>query len=132
VNGFELRLDDGSFIKARLVVVAVGVERFEHIPGKLRRLSEQVSHSYNHRDLSIFAGRRIAVIGVGASAIDIAGLMRDHDVDVELICRAERLDFGSPPRPDDPSLRENLRNPSSGSGPGWRSRCARTRRFCST
>ena len=121
-NGFALRLDDGSLIMAQRVVVAVGVERFKDIPEKLRRLGEQVSHSYDHRDLSIFAGRRIAVVGAGASAIDIAGLMRDHEADVELICRADRLGFGSPPSPDDPSFWDSLRNPSSGIGPGWRSR----------
>ena len=107
---------------ARRVVVAVGVGRFKNIPEKLRRLGEQVSHSYDHRDLSIFTGRRIAVVGAGASAIDVAGLMRDHGVDVELICRAEQLGFGGPRRPDDPSLWESLRNPTSGIGPGWRSR----------
>jgi putative flavoprotein involved in K+ transport len=121
-NGFALRLDDGSLIMARRVVVAVGVERFKHIPEELARLGKQVSHSYEHRDLSVFTGRRIAVVGAGASAIDIAGLMRDHNADVELICRADHLDFGGPRRPDDPPLWENLRNPSSGIGPGWRSR----------
>ena len=35
-DGFVLRLDDGSLITARRVVVAVGVERFKHIPAKLR------------------------------------------------------------------------------------------------
>ena len=35
-NGFALRLDDGSLIMARRVVVAVGVERFKHVPEKLR------------------------------------------------------------------------------------------------
>jgi cation diffusion facilitator CzcD-associated flavoprotein CzcO len=121
-NGFALRLDDDSLIMARRVVVAVGVERFKHIPEKLWRLGEQVSHSYEHRDLSVFGGRRIAVIGAGASAIDIAALMADHEADVELICRADRLGFGSPPSPDDPSFWESLRNPSSGLGPGWPSR----------
>jgi thioredoxin reductase len=121
-DGFELRLDDDCLIKARRVVVAVGIERFKHIPGTLHRLGEQVSHSYDHRDLSTFTGRRIAVVGAGASAIDIAGLMRDHDADVELICRIDRLSFGGPPRPNDPSFWESLRNPSSGLGPGWRSR----------
>ena len=121
-NGFALRLDDGSLIMARRVVVAVGVERFKDIPEKLRRLGEQVSHSYDHRDLSIFTGRRIAVVGAGASAIDIAGLMRDREADVELICRADRLGFGGPPSPNDPSFWESLRNPSSGLGPGWPSR----------
>jgi thioredoxin reductase len=121
-NSFALRLDDGSLIMAPRVVVAVGVERFKHIPEKLARLGEQVSHSYDHRDLSVFTGRRIAVVGGGASAIDIAGLMRDHEADVELICRADRLGFGGPRRPDDPPLWERLRNPTTGIGPGWRSR----------
>jgi Pyridine nucleotide-disulphide oxidoreductase len=121
-SGFELRLDDGSLVMARRIVVAVGVGRFKNIPEKLRRLGDQVSHSYDHRDLSVFTGRRIAVVGAGASAIDIAGLMRDHDADVELICRADRLGFGGPRRENDPSLWESLRNPSSGIGPGWPSR----------
>jgi len=121
-DGFSLSLDDGSIIMARRVVVAVGVGRFKNIPEKLRRLGDQVSHSYDHRDLSVFTGRRIAVVGAGASAIDIAGLMRDRDADVELICRADRLGFGGPRRLNDPSLWESLRNPSSGIGPGWRSR----------
>ncbi len=103
-NGFALRLDDGSLIMARRVVVAVGVGRFKNIPEKLRGLGEQVSHSYDHHDLSVFTGRRIAVVGAGASAIDIAGLMRDHDADVELICRADHLNFGGPRRLNDPSL----------------------------
>jgi hypothetical protein len=121
-DAFALRLDDGSLITARRVVVAVGIERFKYIPEKFRRLGAQVSHSYDHRDLSVFAGRRIAVVGAGASAIDIAGLMRDHGAHVELICRADRLGFGSPPSPDGPSFWESVRNPSSGLGPGWRSR----------
>jgi hypothetical protein len=121
-NWFALRLNDGSGILARRVVVAVGVGRFKNIPEKLSRLGEQVSHSYDHRDLSEFTGRRIAVVGAGASAVDIAGLARDHDADVELICRANRLTFGGPRRENDPSLRESLRNPSSGIGPGWPSR----------
>ncbi len=121
-NDFELRLDDGSLIIARRVVVAVGVGPFKNIPEKLRRLNDQVSHTYDHHELSIFAGRRIAVVGAGASAIDIAGLMRDHDADVELICRADRLGFGGPRRLDEPPFWERLRNPTTGIGPGWRSR----------
>jgi thioredoxin reductase len=121
-NGFALRLDDGSLIMAQRVVVAVGVGPFKNIPDKLRGLGEQVSHSYDHRDLSAFTGRRIAVVGAGASAIDIAGLMRDHDAAVELICRADSLAFGGPRRENDPSLWESLVKPNSGIGPGWRSR----------
>jgi thioredoxin reductase len=119
---FRLCLEDGSVITARRVIIAVGVGRFKNIPKQFRRLGHSVSHSYDHRDLSVFAGRRIAVVGAGASAIDIAGLARDHDADVELICRASHIAFGGPRRENDASAWESLRNPSSGIGPGWPSR----------
>ena len=81
-----------------------------------------VSHSYDHRDLDRFAGQRVAVIGAGSSAIDLAGLLRDHACDVRLICRADALKFGSAPSGRPRSAWRRLRHPASGLGPGWRFR----------
>jgi thioredoxin reductase len=122
-DGFALGLDDGAIIRARRVVAAVGVGRFRFIPAALTGLPEIcLSHSYDHHDLTLFAGRRVAVIGGGASAIDLAGLLNERGCEVRLICRREALKFGSPPQTRERSLWQRLRHPRSGLGPGLRSR----------
>lgn len=75
-DGFALGLDDGAIIRARTIVVAVGVGRFRFLPAALAGLpAKYLSHSYDHHDLAFLAGRRVAVIGGGASAIDLASLL---------------------------------------------------------
>jgi thioredoxin reductase len=121
-NSFLLDLEDGSKVRARRVVVATGIGHFRYIPPPLDSLStEYVSHSYDHHDLSSLVGRRIAVIGSGASAIDTAGLLAERGCQVQLICRSERLVFASPP-PATRSLWTRFMYPHSGLGPGLRSR----------
>ena len=54
-EGFLLRLDDGEEVKARRVVLAVGITHFEHVPENLAQLPPQLlSHSYRHHDLTSF------------------------------------------------------------------------------
>ena len=51
-DGFALRLDDGEVVKARRVVLAVGITHFEYVPENLAQLpAEFLSHSYRHHDL---------------------------------------------------------------------------------
>ena len=122
-DGFVLVLEDGAVYCARRVVIAVGVGDFLYVPPELTGLpAERVSHSYEHHDLTELATRRVAVIGAGASAIDLAGLLRDAGGDVQLICRRGALRFGGPPGSAQRSLWSRLRHPPSGLGPGWRSR----------
>ncbi len=50
-DGFQLRLDDGEEVKARRVVLAVGITHFEHVPTNLTHLPVQlVSHINRHHD----------------------------------------------------------------------------------
>jgi Pyridine nucleotide-disulphide oxidoreductase len=122
-GGFSLKCEDGEVVSARRVVVAAGIGQFRFLPAALSGLDPKyVSHSYEHHDVAVFSGRRVAVIGAGASAIDLAGLMRDQGCDVQLICRADVLKFGSAPSNRSRSSWQRLRHPSSGLGPGWRSR----------
>jgi len=122
-GNFVLELNDGACIRARRVVVAVGVERFRYIPAPLDRLpAEFVSHSYDHHNLDPFAGRRVAVVGAGASAIDLAGLLNERGCEVQLICRSDKLKFASPPAAAERALWQRMKHPRSGLGPGWRSR----------
>ena len=123
-DGFQLRLEDGEEIKARRVVLAVGITHFAHLPENLAHLPPEVfSHSYQHHDLARFKGRSVVVLGAGSSAIDLAGLLRDADADVQLVARASSLRFHTGPRAGKQrSLWQRLRHPDSGLGPGLRSR----------
>jgi thioredoxin reductase len=123
-DGFLLRLDSGEEFKAKRVVLAIGITHFEHVPENLAHLpSEFISHSYRHHDLSPFKGRSVVVLGAGSSAIDMAGLLRDADADVQLVARATSLKFHTKPESGKRrSFWQRLRHPDSGLGPGMRSR----------
>jgi cation diffusion facilitator CzcD-associated flavoprotein CzcO len=114
---FELVLEDGEKVFARRVIVAVGIAYFANVPAVLAGLRpELVSHSSAHGDLTGFRDRHIAVVGAGASAIDIAGLLHAAGASVDLIARVSSIRFQDPPRPR--SWTEKLRNPRTGIGSG--------------
>jgi thioredoxin reductase len=118
-DGFRLELDDGEIVFASTVVVAVGLTYFQWIPEQLRGLGPFVSHSAAHYDLDGFRGRQVAVIGGGASAVDLAGLLNEAGAHVQLFVRGNRLEIhkeGSSSR----SLLDRVNAPFSGIGPGWR------------
>lgn len=121
-EGFAFCLENGTTVRAGRIVAATGIGHFRYIPPPLSALTAKlVSHSYDHRDLGRFAGRRVAVIGGGASAIDMAALLKRQECDVTLICRREKLVFANPP-PSKRSLWQRIRHPRSGIGPGLKSR----------
>jgi len=122
-EGFALHLDDGEVVPATLVVVATGVTHLERVPAELADLpAELATHSSAHHDLEQFAGRDVTVVGAGSSAIDIATLLHEAGADTHLIARGDHLRFSSPPGPGPRSRWQRLRHPSSGLGPGLRSR----------
>lgn len=122
-RGFQLTLNDGEMIEARRVILAVGITHFHHVPANLSHLgSDFVTHSYWHQDLEQFRGRSVVVLGGGASATDLAGLLRDVNADVHLVARQSELKFHGKPQIGKPrSLWQRIRSPQSGLGPGWRS-----------
>ena len=123
---FQLHLGNGENASARRVVVAVGVGPFRYVPEMLNALPHPfVSHSFDHHDLSVFSEARVAVIGGGASAIDLAGLLHERGCDVVLVGRRANLKFsrsGGPRSSGMDSMWRRIRHPSSGLGPGLRSR----------
>jgi thioredoxin reductase len=123
-EGFLLRLEGGESVEARRVILAVGISHFENIPENLAHLPQEfLTHSYRHENLESFRGKSVAVIGAGASAIDLAGLLRDAGADVQLVGRRTELKFHTAPKDAKPSTWwSRLRHPSSGLGPGLRSR----------
>jgi Pyridine nucleotide-disulphide oxidoreductase len=122
--GFLLRLDNGEEVRARRVVLAVGITHFKYVPPVFAGLGpEYVSHTFEHHDLEPFRGRSIAVVGAGASAIELAGLLREAGAKSQLIARRKELHFHKPPTVGKPRpLWERIRNPQSGLGPGIKSR----------
>jgi thioredoxin reductase len=115
--GFELRLDDGESMSARKVIMAVGIAQFAHVPEILSAIpTDLVSHSSSHSDLQGFRGRRIAVVGAGASALDLAALLHQVGTSVQVIVRRSGIRFHNPPEPR--SLQDRIFNPMTGIGMG--------------
>jgi thioredoxin reductase len=121
-QGFELVMETGEIVRARRVVVATGIMNFAHLPPLLAALpSESVTHSSRHHDLLQFKGRRVAILGAGASALDVAVLLQRVGALTQLFARGPAIDFNAPPREPRPLL-ERLKSPRSGLGTGWKSR----------
>jgi thioredoxin reductase len=79
-----------------------------------------MTHTSEHNDLGAFRGRKIAVLGAGASAADVAGLLHEAGAEVHLIVRGSMIPFHEKMRLPR-TLYDRLRYPSSTIGPGWRS-----------
>jgi thioredoxin reductase len=119
---FELTTAAGELVRARQVVVAAGIVNFAYLPPVLAPLPDSmVTHSSQHSDLTGFKGRTVAVLGAGASAVDIAALLLQAGAEVELIARRQAIQFHDPPNEPRPLL-QRLKSPRSGLGVGWRSR----------
>ncbi len=121
-GGFTVETAAGEFFEAKKVIMAVGIAPFPYLPPALSGLPvEYVTHSSEHHDLEEFSGRSVAVVGSGASAVDMAALLHRAGAQVHLVARREKLAFheqGKEPR----TLLEQIRKPRSGLGVSWRSR----------
>lgn len=85
---FCLRISDGREVEARRVVVATGLTGFPYVPAFAHGLPEQLcSHTLSLQQPSAFAGRSVAVIGAGQSALESAALLSEAGAAVEVIAR---------------------------------------------
>ena len=121
-DGFLLEAEDGQRLAPTTVVLAVGISHFEHIPVVLRELPPSLAtHSSEHSSLERFSGKRVVVLGAGASAVDLAVLLHEAGAQVDLVARGASIAFhlqgAGEPRP----LLQRMRSPRSGLGTGWRS-----------
>lgn len=92
--GFALLLDDGETLEVSHVVVATGTAPFANRPEPFASLpAPLVSHSSDHETLASFAGRRVAVIGAGQSALESAALLSEAGAAVEVLVRAEQINW---------------------------------------
>ncbi|MFE5907703.1 FAD-dependent oxidoreductase [Streptomyces wedmorensis] len=123
-GGFGVTLDSGEEITAAAVVMASGLAPYAYRPPDLSPLfpAGLASHACDHADLSRFAGRRVAVVGAGQSALESAALLHESGARPTVIARTSSLLFGTPPRTDLPEDRPRatrLVKPASPLGPGW-------------
>lgn len=99
-KGFRLSLEDGDSLSAQRVVIATGIASYVRRPPQFNGLPPSlVSHSSEHCDLRPFAGKRVAVVGGGQSALESAALLREAGAEVEVLVRApivHWLRHGSP------------------------------------
>jgi cation diffusion facilitator CzcD-associated flavoprotein CzcO len=124
-EGFRLTLDTGEHLSASRVVLAVGITHYAWLPESLQGVAPpHLVHSAQVPRPSEYAGREVAVVGSGASAIDVAGLLHEAGARVTLVSRRAALCFHTPPDGASRSLARRLRAPGSGIGPGWLSRLA--------
>lgn len=125
-GAFSVLLEGGEEVAAASVVVATGLSRVAFIAPELAGLrgagsgtSPLVSHSAEHRDLSRLAGKRVALVGAGQSALENAAILHEHGAHVEVFVRGSRVRFADPPPAVAVQGRGNLLKPESPLGPGW-------------
>ncbi|MBZ5634687.1 MAG: NAD(P)-binding domain-containing protein [Acidobacteriia bacterium] len=119
--GFKICLDNGEVVAAKKVVIAVGLSYFAQVPSRLSALSEEfVTHSRKHNTVDRFKGREVAVVGAGASALDLAAILHQNGASVQVIARKPEIRFQGAPRLPRPLLKR-FRAPMTTIGPGWQS-----------
>jgi cation diffusion facilitator CzcD-associated flavoprotein CzcO len=118
-DGFDLQLENGERFRAKKVVVATGLEHTVFVPPALAQLPPALgSHSSEHRDLTGFQGKTVAVIGAGQSSLETAALLTEAGATVRVIVRKPALQWNVPPRLGTLNSFRRLRYPVSGLGEG--------------
>ncbi|MFI6515343.1 NAD(P)-binding domain-containing protein [Spirillospora sp. NPDC050679] len=121
IEGFRATLATGERIRARSVVIAIGVGAFAYTPSELASLpAGLLSHASDHRDLTRFTGADVVVVGAGQSALETAVLLADAGARPHVVTRTPRLAWNARPEPDPSLAGRLLRGPQSGLGRGWR------------
>jgi FAD-dependent urate hydroxylase len=117
---FELTLANTEQVRARKVVVAIGVEAFAHVPEPLSALPAAVcTHSSAHTDLATFKDQDVIVVGAGQSALETAALLHEKGANTTLVARKDKIRWNGVPLALDRPLLQRLREPESGLGSGW-------------
>lgn len=116
---FAVTLTDGRVVVCNAVVVATGLRNFAHVPALYSRLpAGLMSHSFEHSSFERFAGKSVAVVGGGQSAVEYSALLNEAGASVHLIARRPIRWL----EPDTDHLRtwvDQLWAPRAGIAPGW-------------
>ncbi len=118
-HGFGVAFAQTQSLTARNVVVATGVLPHAHIPAELAGLpSDLLSHSADHRNLDVFSGRDVAVVGAGQSALETAALLHEAGANATLIVRGPKVAWVDP-NPERISALGHIRRPTTKLCEGW-------------
>jgi len=118
-NRFAVTLVDGRVVVSPAVVIATGLRHFAHVPQRYAHLpAGLVSHTFEHSSFKGLAGKSVAVIGGGQSAVECSALLHEAGAAVHLIARRPIRWL----EPDTDHVRtwvDQLRAPRAGIAPGW-------------
>ncbi len=118
-HGFRVSFADADPVTARQVVVATGVLPYAVFPPELEGLpSELVTHTRDHHLLTQFAGRRVAVVGGGQSALETAALLHEAGAHVQIVMRRDAPNWLEP-NPEHIRGLGHLRRPTNKLCEGW-------------
>ena len=125
-DGYNLTLEDGATFRAEQVVLAVGITWFSSLPREFDGLPQGlISHSYDHRTVDQFAGRKVVVLGAGASAVNLAYELDLAGAKATLLVRKDRIEYHERRASKRGTLvhrlLHRLKMISSPVGPGWKS-----------
>lgn len=96
-------------------MIAAGISHFQYVLPVLRDLPpELVTHSSCHTSLGKFHGRDVTIVGAGASALDLAALLRGAGAGVRVIARKPTIHFHNPPGPLPRPWLDRVRAPMTG------------------
>ncbi len=116
---FEVRLVDGRVIQSPVVVMAPGLAYYTYRPTEYSHLSaELVSHTSDHYTFDGFAGKRVAVVGGGQSALEMSALLYEHGADVDMVARRNIVWLAGDSLKDR-TIMKQIRYPKAGIAPGW-------------
>jgi FAD-dependent urate hydroxylase len=119
-DGFEVTLSNSEQVRARKVVVAIGVEAFAYVPEPLSALpSSACTHASAHTDLAVFTDQEVIVVGAGQSALETAALLHEKGASVKLVARKNVIRWNGVPLALDRPLLQRFKEPESGLGSGW-------------
>jgi FAD-dependent urate hydroxylase len=89
---FDVALEEGEIVSCARVVLALGIGCYAARPRQFDGLpSELVSHSADLSRPADFAGRRVALVGAGQSAVELSALLAEAGAEVELLIRADDI-----------------------------------------
>jgi cation diffusion facilitator CzcD-associated flavoprotein CzcO len=92
LDGFRIILDDGNMHRSRRVIIAAGIGSFAWRPSEFENLpSSLASHTSKHRDLRVFAGKRVLIVGGGQSALESAALLHENGAEAEVVARSRTI-----------------------------------------
>ncbi len=114
---FEVTLDTGERLRARNVVSATGLAGLAYTPEVLRGLGPLASHTYDLDRYDRFAGKEVAVVGAGASAIEAAALVHEAGGRAQLLVREAEATFNTRTARHRPLL-DRVRSPMTVLGAG--------------